>query len=368
MKLTVPHLGKLFVFVKVLFESLGVDYILPPPCSKKTLELGSKYSPEMSCLPLKINLGNFLESIEQGAEAVVITAAAGPCRFGYYCKMHEEMLKDLGYGDIKIIALDPYEGIGNLLKSVRRVFGTLNLIKIAVSGTRAYKTMAEVDALEKLGYYTRPRELERGATNRVMRDLDNEVYAAKGYKEVKAAVDNAREKLLSIELDKRLDPIKIGLIGEIYTIIEPSTNLRIEELLGGMGIEVDKTLTITKWTKEHLFNLRNPKEKREFDSVCAPYLKTPIGGHARESIGHGALYGKHGYDGIIQIYPLTCMPEIVASAILPTVSKDYDIPLLTVVIDEITGDAGYITRIEAFKELIIKKREAKRNDAILCGN
>lgn len=368
MKITVPHLGKLFIFIKVLFDSLGVDFILPPPCSKRTLEIGSKYSPEMSCLPLKINLGNFIESIEQGAEAVVITAAAGPCRFGYYCKMHEEMLKDLGYGNIKILPIDPYEGIGNLLKTVRQVFGTLDLIKIAVSGTRAYRTMADVDALDKIGYYTRPRELKKGATNSIMRDLDKNVYEAKNYKEIKTAVHEAREKLLSLDLDRTLDPIKIGLIGEIYTIIEPSTNLYMEELLGGMGIEIDKTLTITKWTKEHLFNLHNPKEKAEYDKVCAPYLKTPIGGHARESIGHGALYAKRGFDGIIQIYPLTCMPEIVASSILPAVSRDYDIPLLTIVIDEITGDAGYKTRIEAFKELLIKKREAKRNDTVLCGN
>lgn len=368
MKITVPHLGKLFVFIKVLFESLDVDYVLPPPCSKKTLEIGSKYSPEMSCLPLKINLGNFMESIEQGAEAVVITAAAGPCRFGYYCKMHEEMLKDMGYGHIKVIALDPYEGIFNLLKNVKQVFGTLNILKISKSGATAYRLMSEVDKNDKLSYYTRPREKVKGSTNAVMRAFTENVYRAKNTKEIKEAIKKAREELNKIELDDTVNPIKIGIVGEIYTIIEPSTNLYMEEILGDMGIEIDKTLTITKWTKEHLFNIHNPKEFKEYNKACKPYLSTPIGGHARETIGHSVTYALKGYDGIIQIYPLTCMPEIVAASILPTVSKDYEIPLLTIVIDEITGDAGYKTRIEAFKDLLLKKREAKSNDTVLCGN
>ncbi|NCA66819.1 MAG: CoA protein activase [Clostridia bacterium] len=368
MKITIPHLGNLYVFVKVLFDCLAVEYILPPPCTKRTLEIGTKYSPEMACLPLKINLGNFIESIELGADTIIITGAGGPCRYGYYCKMHEEMLKDLGYSNVKLIAIDPYAGLPALLKSIKTIFGTVDFINIAVSGVRAYRVMAEVDRLDKLCYYIRPRELVKGSANAVMRLLRDKIYSARNIGEVKKIVKETRAALLNIEVDTTLNPLKIGLMGEIYTIIEPFTNFNMEELLGDLGIEVDKTLTISKWIKEHLVKLHNHKEKAEYDKACEPYLKTPIGGHARESIGHSALYAKRGGDGIMQIYPLTCMPEIVASSILPALSRDYDIPLLTVVIDEITGDAGYKTRIEAFKDLLLKKREAKNNDGLLCRN
>ena len=51
------------------------------------------------------------------------------------------------------------------------------------------------------------------------------------------------------------------------------------------------------------------------------------------------------------------MPEIVAKSILKTVSKDLDFPIMTLVVDEMTGEAGYMTRIEAYVDLIKKRRE-----------
>ena len=51
-------------------------------------------------------------------------------------------------------------------------------------------------------------------------------------------------------------------------------------------------------------------------------------------------------DGIVHILPFTCMPEIVAQSILPLVSRDYQLPILTMVVDEHTGIAGVRTRLE----------------------
>jgi predicted nucleotide-binding protein (sugar kinase/HSP70/actin superfamily) len=50
------------------------------------------------------------------------------------------------------------------------------------------------------------------------------------------------------------------------------------------------------------------------------------------------------------------MPEIIADSILPNVVKDFDIPLLTLVIDEQSGRAGLVTRLEAFIDLLINRR------------
>jgi predicted nucleotide-binding protein (sugar kinase/HSP70/actin superfamily) len=81
-----------------------------------------------------------------------------------------------------------------------------------------------------------------------------------------------------------------------------------------------------------------------------------IGGHAQETVGNTILYANKGYDGVIQIYPLTCMPEIVAESILPAVQRDFDIPVLTLIIDELTGEAGYMTRVEAFTDLLVQRK------------
>ena len=55
--------------------------------------------------------------------------------------------------------------------------------------------------------------------------------------------------------------------------------------------------------------------------------------------------------------------EIVAQNILPKVSKKEDIPVLELVIDEQTGKLGNITRIEAFVDLI-KRRKMRKDNAI----
>lgn len=81
------------------------------------------------------------------------------------------------------------------------------------------------------------------------------------------------------------------------------------------------------------------------------------GGHGRESVGHTILYAKKGFDGVIHLSPFTCIPEIVAKSILPAVSKDYNISVLSISLDEQTGKAGLRTRLEAFVDLLDKKRQ-----------
>jgi len=60
----------------------GVDMQPPPLPSLKTLNLGVKHSPEFACLPFKINLGNLMESLDNGANAILMPGGSGPCRFG----------------------------------------------------------------------------------------------------------------------------------------------------------------------------------------------------------------------------------------------------------------------------------------------
>ena len=51
------------------------------------------------------------------------------------------------------------------------------------------------------------------------------------------------------------------------------------------------------------------------------------------------------------------MPEIVSKSIPPAYPGDKDFPIMTLVVDELIGEAGYITRIEAFVDLL--EREIK---------
>lgn len=91
-----PHMGNYYVPVEVLLKLIFKDHkvISSPKITKRTLELGSKYSPDFVCVPFKYTLGNYIETLENGAN--VLIQACGGCRYGY-AEIQQQILKDLGY-------------------------------------------------------------------------------------------------------------------------------------------------------------------------------------------------------------------------------------------------------------------------------
>ena len=80
---------------KFLRRITNLEVIDTPPITRKTIDLGSKYSPDSVCIPFKYNLGNFIEALDMGAN--VLLQAGGGCRYRYYAEVQETILKDLGY-------------------------------------------------------------------------------------------------------------------------------------------------------------------------------------------------------------------------------------------------------------------------------
>jgi len=361
-KVTFPHMGNTFITAKSLLDDVGLEYVIPPYNNKRTLEIGTKYAPEMACIPLKINLGNYIEARELGADTILITGGRGPCRFGYYCEMSREILADTDY-NMDVITIDgPNGDIKKFLEKIKKLAGGFNIYKILKVIKNTTIVAKRVDELEKLTFRIRPRELKKGATDSIYKDFLNKVKDVKGSKAILKLIEETEKKLLEIETDKEFVPLKVGIVGEIYTTIDPFANFYLESKLGNMGIEVDRYVTVSGWIIEHMLkNILPVKKDLDFSEAAKPYLGRMIGGHAQETVGNAVLYAKKGYDGVIQIYPLTCMPEIVAQSILPSIERDYDIPILTLIIDEMTGEAGYMTRIEAFVDLLNKRRERLEN-------
>lgn len=370
MKVTFPHMGNTFIIAKVLFDSLGVEYVIPPPVSKKDLEIGVKYCPEMACIPLKINIGNFVQAFEQGADTIVMVGGFGPCRLGYYAEMHREILNQNGF-NVEVFSLEVTKRqIGDFLDRVKKLSNGCGYFKILKSIKNAYMAANYVDYLEKLTFKTRPRERIKGETDGIYSVFLKDVEKVKGIREVRRLIESTIERLKNIKLIEGFNPMRVGIVGEIYSIIEPFTNFNIERKLGNMGIEADRSLMLSGWIREHVIkNALFLRKDDKYKKAAEPYLGAMIGGHAQETIGNSVLYSKKGYDGVIQIYPLTCMPEIVADSILPSVSKEQDIPVLTLIVDEMTGEEGYKTRIEAFIDLLESRKEnnGKRYELLSWG-
>lgn len=365
MKITFPHMGNVYIAAKGLLEELDREVILPPPITKKTLELGIKNSPESICMPLKINIGNYIESIEKGADTVLITGSCGPCRFGFYASMEERILRDLGY-DVNFISFDPPEGKPKvLLNEIVRAAGTNNFFKIMKAVTKGKRILYSADNLLKYSNYKRATAIDKFKVDQIMNEFYNSIENITGVNEINSLIDSSYNKLKLLKEYDNQSVLKIGIIGEIYTIIEPYVNLNIEKKLGHMGVIVEKSLTPSKWISHHLGlgQLGISEEKKKWKKA-KPYLPTLVGGHGRETVGSAVIFAEENFDGLIQILPFNCMPEVVAESILPSVQKDYNIPIMTLIVDEMTGEAGYNTRIEAFIDLIRKRKEFY-NDRII---
>lgn len=364
MRLTYPHMGEAYIAVKTLMDDIGVESVIPAFTTNTTLKLGSSISPETICLPYKIMLGNYINSIKAGADTILITGSCGPCRFGYYGPLQKQALEDAGYSDVDILILDPpREGRRKFYDTIRKVAGG-NGLNIVPAFIHAFKVCCEVDSLNELLYYTRPRALNKAELRAIVHEFRNNVMNVKGSAEMLGLISETKNRIRKIEIDSSYKPIKIGIIGEIYTIIEPFTNLNVEERLGDMGVEVHRSMTVKDWARNNvILPVTGRKGYKLEKKLSKPYLPTLIGGHSQECIGHAIHYAKMGYDGLIQIYPMTCMPEIVSRSILPQVEKDYNIPILYLIVDEQTGEAGYQTRLEAFVDYIGKNRN-KASEAI----
>ena len=109
-KVAFPHMGTIAVAWSVALRRFGVEPYIPPYTSKKTLSLGVKNAPEAVCLPYKLILGNFIESIEGGADYVAMLTSPGCCRLGVYGINIQNTLTDLGY-KANYLELNLYDGI-----------------------------------------------------------------------------------------------------------------------------------------------------------------------------------------------------------------------------------------------------------------
>ncbi|MBU5483123.1 CoA protein activase [Clostridium sp. MSJ-11] len=360
MKITFPHMGNLYAGLKGVFEDLGVEVICPPKCSKTTLEIGTKNSPEQICIPFKITLGNYIESIAMGADTLFMWGGCDACRIGFYNTLHKLILKDLGY-DIELICvkqLNSPERIKTFLEQLKRVSGNASYFKLISLFKKGVDLIYKIETLDELALKVRPREINKGSVDHLYDRFEEEIYKVKGCDETSKLIENYIDELKSIPINKNKECLKIGIVGEIYTVVEPFINFNIVKKLGNLGVEVDMAVTTGRFLKEQIDFLPFVKsKKKEIHKAAAPYINLEIGGHARHTVGETILYSKSNYDGVIHLLPFTCMPEIVAQSILPTVEKNHNMPILKLVLDEMTGEAGYLTRLEAFVDLLNTRKK-----------
>ncbi len=364
-KATFPHLGNFYIPGRALLMELGLEPVIPPLTSQQTINLGTKIAPEFACFPFKVNLGNYIEAIEAGAELIIMVGGIGPCRFGYYGTLQGEILQEAGYEVDCLILEAPKTHFQELIWKIRRYIPR-HQVNDLFRALRIFWVKAHLlDEFDRNVNKVRPLEEVPGSSTKIQQMFYKKLDHTSSINEAKQLYQNSLAELHSLS-QKEMNPPKISFLGEIYMVLEPQVNFQLEKKLGSMGVEVERTIYLSDWVQEHLgLGILNPRWLRELKELAKPYLRNPVGGHGLESVAHTVKAGINLFDGIIHLAPFTCMPEIIASQMFPTITKELAIPVLSIIVDEHSAQAGVETRLEAFIDLIRYKKRCSEYQPLL---
>ena len=347
-----PRLGNYFNPIKKLIvNTTHLKVIEIPKITKKTIYLCYKNTPDTVCVPFKYNLGNLIEALDKGA--TVLFQAGGGCRYRYYAEVQETILKDLGYNFTmyQVIEKDhaKFSELYKILLKLNPYLSRRKLIKELIS------TLLYIYYLDKIDIYIRKRigfEKDKNSFKKIKDDFIKKVDKENSIIKLTRLYYKTKKKLRKVKINKPKNTIKIGIIGELYTSMEPFSNYELEKLLASFNIEIKRftNLSYLLWQKKLIEKYIKFKIRK--------YCKYTLGADGLDNVYRVYYLKKHKYDGIIHIKPTGCTPEIGAMPIIMRIAKDLNIPIIFLSFDEQTGVEGLNTRIEAFYDLLkIKKEE-----------
>jgi predicted nucleotide-binding protein (sugar kinase/HSP70/actin superfamily) len=328
--------------------------------------------------------------------------AGGPCRFGMYNKYQRIVLNSLpGLNKLKIVSLTAADGYS--------LDGILEKDKARDFRKAGYFSFVITDILDRLTWRVRPYEKKEGMTNEFIKAAINamgdafERYGSQGRfdKILFKLTEVAKEakEIINPRLPRK--PL-VGIVGEIFLRMHTGANQDLILLLEKHGAEVVNA-SMTEWlnyitytklreAKEGLrfsfkqfkwkdlqVNLKNIagfggnllyqefRQKKAYDSV-APFIDLPRDhkiSHLRHvaekedlysfqlttetciSIAAILEYAQMGFNGVVNVYPLTCMPGMATSAVIRPVMNENRIPYLDTPYDG-TSQPGREAAIRTF--------------------
>ncbi len=359
MKMTAPYLGMLHRAYGPVLEQAGVEIIYPPKPTKRTLDLGTKHAPEFACFPFKVTLGSMIEALELGADTIFMIGGWGPCRFGYYDVIQELILKDLGYRFVMGSANNP-DALKDMVDLMQKISGLRSKRRLYHIFFSILIRLWILDEVLKKYYQTKPYEAMVGESDRILERAFSLIEKSNSIRQLFKSFITTLLGFRRMRKKEGIRPLRVAMVGELFTVLDPSANFEIDQWLARRGIEVIKSVWLSDYANDR-FRFK-PFRRNQFklsSRYARPYLRFHAGGESIESVGKAVYYAQNGVDGVIHIFPFTCMPELVAQTILRKVQKDLHIPILTLIIDEHTAIGGVETRLEAFIDLLERRRKSR---------
>lgn len=351
-KIAFPRINHYGYAIKYIVEQgLGAQYVLLPPATKKTTELGSKYSPDYACAPFKHTLGSLIEALEAGADILVETG--GLCRLGYYGALQKEIIRELGY-KCEFVNLAEYMGgkKKEWLKLAKQLSPKLKPAKFTAGAYEGVKMAEYMDEIEEIYYQNAAFETEKGRYKKAYRQFLLKMQTAENWQEIREGYQAVKGAFDEIETRIPEQPVRIGIVGEYFTIMDGHSNQFLQEKLVNLGASVYRFLNVTNCH----FRAKEPALRPRIKA----YADYNMGPTTTWTVNAALDYAKQGVDGIVHVKSFGCTPEMDAIPVLQNISKDYHIPILYLSYDTQESDTGLDTRLEAFYDMLERKKKVLR--------
>ena len=296
---------------QVFLTELGLSPLVSAPTGKKLLNAGVKAAVDEACLPVKVFLGHTL-ALKSKCDVLLIPRLVSINRKDYICPKFmglPEMTKQaVGDHPIMVWKSEKNCALGSakaLPEALRQGFSYGQIrkgLRKAEQAFRAYHHLLQQGLL--------PVEAE------------------------KVLLGGA---LLSREKSQRA----IGLIGHPYCLYDSFINLDTIGLLHRYGFKV---LAPEFFTPQQI--------EVELGVLAKPLFWTL----SQRIFGTFRLLCKQKVEGVIYLSAFACGPEALIGELIKKEAKVLGLPLLQLDLDEHSGEAGFVTRIEAFIDLLNRKR------------
>ncbi len=327
-----------------------VEIIEAPFITTQTIELGNKYSPEFVCTPFKYTLGTMIECLDKGAN--MLLQFGGGCRYGYYSELQEQILKDLGY-KFELVNLITAGKIN--IKKIYKIIKKIDKnFKVSKGLYYLYITVNMIKYMDKIDDYIRQNigfEVEKNSFNNLLKEMLEKFKTVNNPIQLYILYKIYFKKFKKIKINKPKNCLKVGIIGELYTLMEPFSNYFLEKELASFNIE------IKRFTNVNYLLFDNKKIVNKALKKSKKYMKYKMCADSSTNVYWAKYLGINKYDGIIHIKSSFCTPEIGVMPILDKIANDYNIPIIYFSFDANTSEVGIKTRLEAFYDMLEMRRK-----------
>jgi len=304
---------------KTFFEQLGCEVITSGKTTKELINKGIKASVPEICVPIKILNGHALELLESGVDYIFIPRMMSIRKGEFFCP------KFMGLPDMVRYGLP---GAQNKV-----LFPKISSLTDDISDEELYLDLGEA----------------LGVTHKQIKEALKEGRKVwKEYRDISKEGYTAIEALNYVETGEKPEredkdcTVTIGLMGYVYDVYDEFVSMGIVDRLREMGVKV---LTFEMMDEDMLDRELDNMKKRLFWTFSNKLLAT----------GYRFLKDKD-VDGIVHVTAFGCGPDSLIGKLMEIDSNEYEKPFMTIRVDEHTGENHLQTRIEAFVDMIYRKK------------